>query len=144
MLLLTTPLKFKELISVRVDDINFGGHLDHAKLISLMHQARVQVFKKLGVNELDCSGNFMVMRNLEIKYSSQSYLNDLLEMDLEIDINRVCVVINYEIFNLTQNKKTARAMAQMAVLHPKTHQVLSPQVFLEAINKQGIIHSLLN
>lgn len=130
-------LVFKEQVSVRVDDVNFGGHLDHARLISLMHQARVQVFKKLGVSELDCAGNLMVMRSLDIKYSALSYLDDVLEMGLEIKINKACVVIRYEIKNLTQNKRTARAEVQMAVIDKNTGQAISPGVFLEACSLGG-------
>lgn len=126
-------LNFIEQVAVRVDDVNFGGHLDHARLITLMHQARVQMFKKLGISELNCGGYLMVMRNLEIKYSAQSYLDDLLEMHIKISTNRACVVLDYEISNLTQNKKAARAKAQMALIHAETAQPVSPQLFLEAI-----------
>jgi len=128
-------LVFKEQVAVRVDDVNFGGHLDHARLISLMHQARVQVFKKLGVSELNCAGNLMVMRSLEIKYSALSYLDDVLEMELSLKTNRACVVINYEIINLNQSKKAARAEVQMAVIDKNTGQAISPQVFLEACRR---------
>lgn len=118
---------------VRIDDVNFGGHLGHDRLITLLHQARVEMFASMGVSEIDCGGEHMVMRRIEIKYSHQSFLNDQLQVEISLDRNRACVVLNYIVINLAVNKKAASATMQMSVISHVDQKPLSPEVFFDAL-----------
>ena len=40
---------FEVEIPVRIYDINYGGHLGHAELIKITHQARLQFFSKFSL-----------------------------------------------------------------------------------------------
>lgn len=126
-------LAYTSIQKVRIDDVNFGGHLGHDRLITLLHQARVDMFKSLGVSEIDCAGEHMVMRRIEIKYSHQSFLDDELQVEITLDRNRACVILNYEVVNLSVNKRAASAVMQMSVISHEDQRPLSPDVFFEAV-----------
>ena len=44
---------FQTEITVRVTDLNYGGHLGNDKLLSLIHEARVAFLACFGFSEMD-------------------------------------------------------------------------------------------
>lgn len=40
-------------IPLRLSDINFAGHVDNARMISLAHEGRAKAFNALGMTEID-------------------------------------------------------------------------------------------
>lgn len=75
---------FTASVSVRVGDINYGGHLGHDSLITLLHQARVDFLQYLGASELDCFGTGLIMRRLEVDYLGEAFLGDVLQVEMHI------------------------------------------------------------
>ena len=67
---------FSTTLAVRVGDINYGGHLGHDRLITLLHQARCDFLCALGFSELDCGGVALIMRHLEVDYLAEAFLGD--------------------------------------------------------------------
>ena len=49
---------FKTEISIRITDINYGGHLGNDSLLSIIHEARVRFLKHLDYSESDVEGNW--------------------------------------------------------------------------------------
>ena len=52
---------FRTEISVRIDDLNYGGHLGHDRVLTLVHEARVAWLKSHGWSEMDCAGTGLIM-----------------------------------------------------------------------------------
>ena len=46
-------IHFKTKITLRVSDMNYGGHLGNDAVLSLAHEARVQFLKQFGYSEMD-------------------------------------------------------------------------------------------
>lgn len=69
---------FTTTLTVRVGDINYGGHLGHDRLITLLHQARCDFLQTLGLSEADCAGVALIMRRLEVDYLAEAFLGDVL------------------------------------------------------------------
>ena len=52
---------FQTEVTVRIGDINYGGHLGNDAVLSLAHEARLQYFKSLGYSEIDIEGVGIVL-----------------------------------------------------------------------------------
>jgi len=65
-------------LTVRVTDMNYGRHLGHDALISLLHEARIQAFAALDLPEWDMHGYPSVIADLAVQYQSEARWPDAL------------------------------------------------------------------
>ena len=71
-------------ITPRINDINYGNHLGHDHLISLMHEARVRFLKKYDFSEIDVAGASIIMADLAITYKAEVAWGEQLTFDIAI------------------------------------------------------------
>ncbi|MCZ6528592.1 MAG: thioesterase family protein [Candidatus Dadabacteria bacterium] len=107
---ITPPKKFdfSTEISLRISDINYGGHLGHDSILSLAHEARVRFFKSHGFTELNVFGPAMILSDVAIYYKSEGFYGDSIVIDIA-----VCDYLKYGcdlVYRLTE-KKTGRVVA---------------------------------
>jgi acyl-CoA thioesterase FadM len=82
---------FRTELSVRVTDLNYGGHLGNDAVLGLLHEARVRCLAALGFTELDVAGKpatpsgtpdvgriGLLMADCAIVYKAQGFLGDRL------------------------------------------------------------------
>jgi hypothetical protein len=62
---------FVTYIPIRVTDLNYGGHVGHVMLLSIIHEARVQFLRHYGYQELDLAGVALIMSEVAILFKSQ-------------------------------------------------------------------------
>jgi len=115
-----TPILFTHNINVRIDDLNFGNHLCHTKFLNLIHNARALFLKIHNLSEINCFDSQLIMLNLNIKYISQCFFNDLLEINLTIgNLDKASFSFSYLIVNKTSNKLAAEANTVMGFVDIK-------------------------
>ena len=68
---------------VRVGDVNYGRHLGNDAAISLLHDARAQMFREFGCTELDLGDSVTgtVMTDLTVTYRAEAFLFDRLTVE---------------------------------------------------------------
>ena len=71
-------------LSVRVTDMNYGRHLGHDALVSLLHEARLQALMSLGFPEWDLEGYPSVVVDLAVQYQSEARFPDALVIETVI------------------------------------------------------------
>jgi acyl-CoA thioester hydrolase len=59
---------FRTELPVRITDLNYGGHVGHDAILSLTHEARVQLFVSHGFAELDIGGVGIVIADIAAVY----------------------------------------------------------------------------
>lgn len=59
---------FETQLTVRISEINYGGHLGNDAVLSLAHEARVQFFNSLGYTEFDVAGSGIVLADAVVVY----------------------------------------------------------------------------
>lgn len=97
-------LLFNISIQVRISDINYGNHLGHDALISILQEARMQWLAKYHYTELEIEDAGLIMADIEVEYKAESFFNDLLDISLFVgDIGATNFDIFYEVKN--QDKK---------------------------------------
>lgn len=67
------PAKFHHETSmkIRINDINYGGHLSNDAVLAIAHEARIQFLASHGWTELDIGGVGIIMKNAAIDFISQ-------------------------------------------------------------------------
>ena len=72
-------------ISVRIGDINYGNHLGNDSVLSIIHEARMQLLKSWGGNELDIKNNSLIMADVMFSYRGEAFYGDKLNVDIYAD-----------------------------------------------------------
>lgn len=72
-------------LPVRITDINYGQHLAHDKLISMLHEARAQFFLHFGMQEANINGLSIILSDLAISYQAEAFHPDILTIDMALD-----------------------------------------------------------
>lgn len=104
---------FTATIPVRVTDLNYGNHLGNDALLSILHEARMQLLNHFGWSELQIGGASMIMADVAIEYKGEGFYGDVLTIDLAFDeLNKYGFDITYHVTNQT-GKEVARAKTGM-------------------------------
>ena len=82
---LPASFQFSANYTVRVSDLNYGNHLGNDRLLSILHQARIDFISHLcNGSELDFFGVSLIMADVVINYQNEAFLNDLLTIDMAL------------------------------------------------------------
>ena len=132
---------FQTTLDVRINDINYGNHLGHDSFISLLHEARIQFLKKMGyINELNIEGLGMLITNIYVNYTNESFYSDKITINIEIgETTKTTIQLIYQASLEEANKKIANALTTMTFYNYQTSKVAKiPQKFLSNI---GLINT---
>jgi acyl-CoA thioester hydrolase len=76
---------FRTRLRVRVDDVNYGGHLGNDSVLTLCHEARIRFFEKDGQSEMNLFGKAIIMTDAMILYRAEGNMGDDIEITLYLD-----------------------------------------------------------
>ncbi|MCQ8211441.1 thioesterase family protein [Cetobacterium somerae] len=66
---------------VTISDINYGGHMGNERALLLFQQARIDLFKKLGLEEINIGdGIGTIQKDAHVYYKGEVYLGDSLRI----------------------------------------------------------------
>ncbi|MBB3230321.1 acyl-CoA thioesterase [Halomonas stenophila] len=77
-------IRHRHPLTVRVTDMNYGRHLGHDALVSLLHEARISALAALGLAEGDMGGYPSVAADLAVQYQAEARWPDALVVDTAI------------------------------------------------------------
>ena len=111
---------FSAELTVRIGDINYGNHLGHDRMITMIHEARILFFRSIGYSEFDVEGTGTVVADLAVSYQGEAFYGDLLKFDIAIqDISRKSCQFYYRVIRLrgdTERKGDLIALAKTSVV----------------------------
>jgi len=97
-------------LTVRIGDVNYGGHLGNDAVLSLIHEARVQFLKNLGYTELDIEGASIIMADSVVLYKSEGFYGDQLVAEVAVgEFQNASCDFLYRLTNKDTGKEIARA-----------------------------------
>ncbi len=67
---------FETEIPVRVDDINYGGHLSNDAVLRLAHEARLRILSAANWTESNIGGVGIIMKGAAIEFIAQGFYGD--------------------------------------------------------------------
>jgi acyl-CoA thioester hydrolase len=72
--------------TVRISDINYGGHVSNAAVLSYFQDARIAYLQQLGsFSEMDIGGCGIILPEANVRYRAEMFLGDQLEIGVRID-----------------------------------------------------------
>ncbi|RDV10682.1 thioesterase [Pontibacter diazotrophicus] len=116
---------FETNIPVRITDLNYGAHLGNDALLSILHEARLQLLGHFGYNEMDLGGASLIMADVAISYKGESFYGDTLNIRMAFDdLNKYGFDISYHVLN-QDGKEVARAKTGMLCFNYKVRKLMS-------------------
>lgn len=118
---------FKTELTVRITDINYGGHLGNANVLALMHEARVRFLKSFGYSEIDVEGYGTIMLDSVVIYKAQAFAGDILQIEVTAgDFSRLGCDIFYRITNKESGAEVVLAKTGIAIFDYANQKRISP------------------
>jgi 4-hydroxybenzoyl-CoA thioesterase len=120
---------FRTEIPVRVDDINYGGHLGNDSVLSIAHEARLRFLRHLGYTEKDIEGVGIIMTDAAIEYQSEAFYGDTLIVEVGVaDMARRSCDIVYRMRQKESDREVARVKTGVAFFDYETRRVVGVPV----------------
>lgn len=92
-------LPFECRIPIRITDLNYGNHLANDKVLSIIHEARVQFFNHFGYSEIHAEGTSFIMGDCAIGYKNEGFYGQTLRVQVGAgDYTRVAFDIYYRLY----------------------------------------------
>jgi acyl-CoA thioester hydrolase len=73
---LPAEFNFSCKVTVRITDINYGGHVGNDTILSIIHEARMQFFHHFNYTEMQFAGVGMIMADVAIEFKSELFYGD--------------------------------------------------------------------
>ncbi|MBN2704995.1 MAG: thioesterase family protein [Deltaproteobacteria bacterium] len=126
---------FSTEISPRISDINYGNHLGHDRLFSLLHEVRLRFLASHGFSETDVAGCGTILADLAAVYKKQVNYGDRLKVDLALlDPGRAGCNFFYLASNLGDGREVARATTGIVFFDYREGKICSmPESFAALI-----------
>jgi acyl-CoA thioester hydrolase len=79
---LPAEFRFSTTISIRITDINYGGHAGNDTILSLVHEARMQFLNSMGYTEMNCGGTGLIMTNAAIEFKKELFYGEVVTVSV--------------------------------------------------------------
>ncbi len=124
---------FSTEISIRISDINYGGHIGHDSILSLTHEARVRMLREYGFTEIDIDGVGLIVSDVAIVYKSEAFYGESFKIEIATcDFNKYGCDFVYKISEKETGREVARAKTGVVFFDYKQRKVASvPEKFKE-------------
>jgi len=128
---------FKTEITIRITDINYGGHLGNDSLLSIIHEARVRFLNHLGYSESNVNGSGIIMIDSAIQYKSEGFYGEVLVIEVAVtEFTGIGCDFIYRIINKDSKKEIAAAKTGIVFFdYEKRKTVPVPPEFKKNIEK---------
>lgn len=125
---LPEEFSFSTKIPIRITDLNYGGHVGNDKILSLLHEARVQYLASAGYGELDVEGLGLIMSDVAIEYRSELFYNDELFASVKAtEFSKLGFDIYYLLEKFREGKKVVVVKAKTGmVCYDYTQKKIAP------------------
>ncbi|MBC8206582.1 MAG: thioesterase family protein [Kiritimatiellales bacterium] len=118
---------FSTELTVRITDLNYGGHLGNADTLVLIHEARVRFLKSYGYSEIDIEGYGTIMLDAVIQFKAQAFASDVLIAEVAAaDFSRLGCDIYYRLTNKETGVVVAVAKTGISVFDYENQKRISP------------------
>ena len=109
---------FTTYIPVRIQDVNYGGHVGNDAILSILHEVRVQFLFYLGTKgELDVFGTGIIMADAAIMYQGEGFHEDVFTVEVGVaDISSVGFDMYYRVTTARKEQTIAIATAKTGIL----------------------------
>ena len=130
---------FRARLTVRVSDVNYGGHLGNDRVLGLAHEARVMWLSSLGLSERDVGGAGLIMADAALAFRAEAFLGDELDVDLGVtEVRRSGFELVYRLTRVSDGAETAVVKTGMVCFdYPARKVARVPESFARLLGAQA-------
>lgn len=130
---------FRTHLTVRVGDINYGGHLGNDRLLAFAHEARVRWLAELGLSEMDVGGVGLIMADAALTYHREAFMGDELQIALgATDVRHSSFDLIFWFSRLDDGEEIARAKTGMVCFDYAARKVVRvPAEFSRCLTREA-------
>ena len=124
-------------LSMRISEINYGGHLGNDSALGLCHEVRLQFLKSRGFSEMNFAGLGLIMSDAALVYKAEAFHGETLQADLYIaDLHRC----GFDLIYLFQKeaKEVLRAKTGLVFFDYNRRQITHAPANLESLLAAGL------
>jgi acyl-CoA thioester hydrolase len=114
--ILPNTFSFFTSIKIRINDINYGGHLGNDSFFSIMHEARLQYLKQFGYTETNIENVGLIMADAAIEFKAEAFYGDELNIGIKAENFSKYGFDLYYIIEKNADSKVLVAKAKTAML----------------------------
>jgi len=108
---------FSTQLSVRITDINYGGHGGNDAILGMIHEGRMQYLGSLGYSEMEFEGIGMIMSDVAIEFKNELFYGDIIEISVAAgNFSRVGFDLYYKIEKSEGDKKIIVAISKTGMV----------------------------
>ncbi len=126
--------KFSIPYTVRVADVNYGGHVSNAAVLSFFQDARIAYLGHLGpFSELDLGGCGIILPEARVRYLAEMFLGEQLEIGVRVtEVRNSALVMAYRIER--DGRPTAEGTTNLVAFDYQSRKpVRLPPTFRQAV-----------
>jgi YbgC/YbaW family acyl-CoA thioester hydrolase len=128
---------FKTEIPIRINDINYGGHLGNDAVLSIAHEARLRFLTQHNFTELNAGGAGIIMVDAAVQYKAEGFYGDIILVETAVtEITGVGCDFVYRCTN--KNTGTVIAIVKTGIVffdYDKKKVVSVPEKFISVLTE---------
>jgi acyl-CoA thioester hydrolase len=130
---LPTEFRFSTAISIRITDINYGGHAGNDTILSLVHEARMQFLNSAGYTEMNCGGTGLIMTDAAIEFKKELFYGEVVKVSVvATNFSKISFELFYKMEKQTEAKTILVAKVKTSMVcfdyNAKKVTAFSPEV----------------
>jgi acyl-CoA thioester hydrolase len=130
---LPAEFRFSTAISIRITDINYGGHAGNDTILSLVHEARMQFLNSAGYTEMNCGGTGLIMTDAAIEFKKELFYGEVVTVSVvATNFSKISFELFYKMEKQIEGKTILVAKVKTSMVcfdySAKKVAAISPQV----------------
>ena len=119
--------------TIRVGDINYGGHMGNDKSLLLFHDARIHFLGQHGFSESNIGGPGLIMADAHVFFKKELFLGDEVSIYIQAtDVTTVSFILQYRV--LRNNEEVLSGNTKMISFDYEKRKICRiPEAFRSAI-----------
>jgi acyl-CoA thioester hydrolase len=130
--------KFTTKLNVRINEINYGGHLGNDSFLSLFQEGRLRYLKQFGWSELFIGEDTsLIMSQAHINFKAEAFWGERLKILVRISkIERIRFTFEYQVESAETDKVVASGYTDMVGFDYENKKVKKlPESFVSKIRQ---------
>lgn len=130
-------VRYRTEITVRVSDINYGGHVGNDNVLSLMHEARFRYIQAMGFKDELSVGNIgIIVADAAIVYKAEAFFGDRLTVEIFADdFNKYGFDMYYRLLHTEKGREIARGKTGIVCMNYSERKIAHiPNELLTALD----------
>jgi acyl-CoA thioester hydrolase len=133
---MNAPKAFETKYVLRIDDINYGGHMGNERALVLFQDGRIKFLKALGWTEKQIGeGRGLILVEAAIRYRREAFLDDVLLSAITVgDVKSKSFSMGFEVTREGEDEVVLEGETKMVAYDYEAKRVVElPEAFREAI-----------